>query len=84
MQRSVRFDGLVAVKCDSGFGEDTHFGYLINTENPNGPDYETNSEIEFINSDIISEYHLREMKLIYSEFHFWNNCIEELFYFYIN
>ena len=68
LQRSVKFDGLVAVKCDSGFGEDAHFGYLINTENPNGPDYETKSEIEFNDSDIIEEYQLKDMKLIYYDF----------------
>ena len=70
LQRPVRFDGLIAVKCDSGFGKDAHFGYLINTASLNGPDYETDSEIEFVDSDIAGDYKLREMELIYYKFHF--------------
>ena len=37
-------------------------------KNPNGPDYETKEDIEFYNNDIISEYQLKDMPLMYMYF----------------
>ena len=70
LQRMIKFEDLLVVKCSSGFYNGGHFGSLVDTRFPGGPDYDTENEIEFGDEDIISEYHLREMKLIYSEFHF--------------
>ena len=48
-----------------------HFGYLVDTSNPYGPDYEQNlCEIEFTDEDIIDEYQLKEMMLPYMDFSF--------------
>ncbi len=65
LQRTIKFDGTLAVKCDCCFGEHSHFGKLINTNFVCGPDYETNNEIEFSDCDIISEYQLRQQKIMY-------------------
>ena len=43
IQRMVKFFGLVAVKAESaGILNKMHFGYLVDTSNPYGPDYEQN------------------------------------------
>lgn len=62
--------GLVAAKAESaGILDKIHFGYLVDTSNPYGPDYEQNlCEIEFTDEDIIDEYQLREMILLYMDF----------------
>lgn len=67
LQRDVMFTGKLAVKCSSSFGNGGYFGYLINTsENYN--DIETKNEIEFRENDIISEYQLKGMPLMYMDF----------------
>lgn len=68
LSREVKFIGNLAVKCSSSFGMTAHFGKLVNTENPNGPDYETNEDIEFSDNDIISEYQLKDIPLMYMDF----------------
>ena len=68
IRRLVKFSDTLVVKCDSGFLNDGHFGLLVDTTNPNGPDYDTNNEIEFSDEDIISEYTLKDMPLLYMDF----------------
>lgn len=65
LSREVKFIGNLVVKCDSSFGTSGHFGKLVDTSNPNGPDYETNQDIEFSDNDIISEYQLKDIPLMY-------------------
>jgi len=66
--RKVKFMGNVAIKCGSSFGHDSFFGNLIDTSNPDGPDYETNTDIEFRKNDVISEYEMRDMPIIFTDF----------------
>ncbi len=70
IQRMVKFLGLVAIKAENaGILDKTHYGYLIDTNNPFGPDYESNlCEIEFTDEDIIDEYQLKDMPLMYMDF----------------
>ena len=70
IQRMVKFFGLVAVKAESaGILNKMHFGYLVDTSNPYGPDYEQNlCEIEFTDEDIIDEYQLKEMMFTWRDF----------------
>ena len=68
LSRKVKFIGKLAVKCDSSFEISGHFGKLVDTSNSNGPDYETNQDIEFSDNDIISEYQLKDIPLMYYEF----------------
>lgn len=70
IQRMVKFLGLVAVKAESaGILDKMHYGYLIDTRNPFGPDYENQlCEIEFTDEDIIDEYQLKDMPLMYLDF----------------
>lgn len=68
LSREVKFIGNLAVKCHSSFGISAHFGKLVDTKNPNGPDYETNEDIVFSDNDIISEYQLKDMPLMYMDF----------------
>ena len=68
IQRSVIFQGTLAVKCGSGYGDSGHFGYLIDTSEKFGPDYETKNEIEFSDEDIIGEYNLKNTPLTYMDF----------------
>jgi len=72
IQRMVKFLGLVVVKAENaGISDETHYGYLVDTTNPFGPDYESNlCEITFIDEDIIDEYQLNEMKCPYMDFSF--------------
>ena len=72
LSREVKFIGKLAVKCDSSFEISGHFGKLVDTSNPNGPDYETNQDIEFSDNDIISEYQLKDIPLMYYEFKWIN------------
>ena len=60
------------VKAESaGILDKMHFGYLVDTSSPYGPDYEQNlCEIEFTDDDIIDEYQLKEMMLPYMDFSF--------------
>ena len=68
IQRRVKFSGTLAVKCDSGFFNSGHFGYLIDTAEKFGPDYETKNQIEFSDEDVIGEYELKDMPLTYMVF----------------
>ena len=68
LSRNVKFMGNVAVKCGSSFGYDSFFGNLIDTSNPHGPDYETNTDIVFRKNDVISEYEMKDMPLMYMDF----------------
>lgn len=70
IQRMVKFFGLVVVKAESaGILDKMHFGYLVDTSNPYGPDYEQNlCEIEFADEDIIDEYQLKEMMFTWRDF----------------
>ena len=72
IQRMVKFFGLVVVKAESaGILDKMHFGYLVDTSSPYGPDYEQNlCEIEFTDEDIIDGYQLKEMTLPYMDFSF--------------
>ena len=70
LSREVKFMGTLAVKCSSSFGNNAHFGELIDTSNPYGPDYETNNDIEFSDDDVISEYQLKDIPLMYMDFHY--------------
>jgi len=70
LSREVKFIGNLAVKCDSSFGISAHFGKLVDTRSLNGPDYEINNEIEFEDEDIIKEYTLRDMPIMYMDFLF--------------
>lgn len=70
IQRRVKFSGKLAVKCDSGFFNSGHFGYLIDTSEKFGPDYETNNEIEFGDENVISEYILKDMPITYMDIDF--------------
>ena len=69
IQRRVKFFGLIAVKAENaGISDKIHFGYLIDTSNVVGPDYESNlCEIEFTDNDIIEEYQLKDMPLLYMD-----------------
>jgi len=85
IQRIVKFFGLVVVKAENaGISDFTHFGYLVDTSNPFGPDYESNlCEIKFTDNDILSEYQLKDMPLIYMDFPYIekrqenNKCVYE-------
>ena len=66
--RQIKFMGTLAVKCSSSLGNNAHFGELIDTSNPNGPDYETNNDIVFSDDDVISEYKRKDMPLLYMDF----------------
>ena len=67
IRRKVKFIDNLVVKytsdCDS-----ICFGVLIDTQNLEGPDYETNIDIEFSINDILSEYELRDMPIIFTDF----------------
>jgi hypothetical protein len=70
IQRYVKFLGLVVVKAENaGILDPTHYGYLVDTSNPGGPDYESElCEIEFKDEDILNEYQLKDMPLFYMDF----------------
>ena len=72
IQRMVKFLGLVAVKAENaGIADKIHYGYLVDTTNPFGPDYESDlCEIEFMDEDIMDEYQLKDMPLAYMDFPF--------------
>jgi len=70
ISRLVKFSGTLVVKCDSGFLNDHHFGLLVDTTNSYGPNYDTNNQIEFSDSDVISEYTLLDMPLLYMDFEY--------------
>ena len=67
LQRDVMFYGKLAVKCESAFGYDGYFGSLVNTAEIYD-DLETNNDIEFSEKDIISEYKLSKLPLMYMDF----------------
>ena len=74
IQRRVKFEDLLVVKCGSAFGNNGHLGYIVDTKmHPYGPDYETNSEIEFTDDDIVGEYQLKGIELNYYDFLFNRN-----------
>lgn len=68
LNREVKFLGNLVVKCNSSFGMSAHFGKLVDTKSLNGPDYEIKEDIEFSDNDILSEYQLRDMPLLYMDF----------------
>ena len=72
IQRIVKFEGLLIIKPEkAGIDDIMHYGYLVDTSNPSGPDYESElCEIEFKDEDIISEYQLKNMPLFYMDFPF--------------
>ena len=57
LQRCVKFDSKLVVKCGSSF-KGMHFGNLVDlcVHGPLGVDYDTKHEIEFTDEDIIAEY----------------------------
>ena len=69
LQRSVKFDSKLVVKCGSSFKE-MHFGNLVDlcVHGPFGVDYDTKHEIEFTDEDIISEYEKFQPKPIVDYF----------------
>lgn len=70
IQRAVKFEGLLVVKPEkAGIDDIIHYGYLVDTSNPSGPDYESElCEIEFKDEDILNEYQLKDMPLFYMDF----------------
>ena len=70
IQRVVKFEGLLVVKSENaGINDLIHYGYLVDTNNPSGPDYESDiCEIEFKDEDILNEYQLKDMPLLYMDF----------------
>ena len=64
LQRMIKFEDLLVVKCGSGFYNSGHFGYLVDTNFPGGPDYDTENEIEFSDEDVIFEYDKRDDRII--------------------
>lgn len=70
IQRRVKFEGLLVIKPEkAGIDDIMHYGYLVDTSNPGGPDYESElCEIEFKDEDILNEYQLKDMSLFYMDF----------------
>lgn len=69
LQRSVKFDGILAVKpthrsdpaCDDFKGGGClWFGTLVNVDVNGLHDYDTNNEIEFAAEDVVSEYEFKD------------------------
>ena len=75
IQRVVKFEGLLVVKPErAGVDDIMHYGHLVDTSNPSGPDYESNiCEIEFKDEDILNEYQLKDMPLLYMDFPYIEN-----------
>ena len=69
LQRDVMFKDKVVVKCGSSFGIGGYFGYLVDTSELYN-DMETKNEIVFSEEDVISEYQLSGMPLMYTDFIF--------------
>ena len=69
LQRDVMFNGELAIKCGSSFGIGGYFGCLIDTSELYN-DMETKNEIVFSEEDVISEYQLSSMPLMYMDFIF--------------
>ena len=70
IQRRVKFEGLLVIKPEKAVIDDImHYGYLVDTNNPSEPDYESElCEIEFKDEDILNEYQLKDMPLFYIDF----------------
>ena len=69
IHREVKFIGPVVVECTNHFGETNHFGKLADLSSTgNGPDYMSDVEIEFSDDNIICEYELKQMPLMYMDF----------------
>jgi len=67
LQREVKFSGKLAVKCDSQFEENHHFGMLIDISNIYD-DHITNNEIIFSDDDIIDTYKFFKAPVLYIDF----------------
>ncbi len=61
IQRKVKFADDVIVECTNNFGDAGHFGKLVDAGYTAGPDYVTNTEIEFGDDNVIKEYELKSM-----------------------
>jgi hypothetical protein len=71
LQRNIKFNEPLIIKCGSGFFKTCHFGYLINTGIGNtgiGNDVITDNEIEFSDEDVVSEYFLRVNQINFVDF----------------
>ena len=78
LQRLVKFDGILAVKCENDFISSLggHFGKLINTSEIYD-DIITDNDIIFTDEDIIDKYKLHKALFWYMDFPFnWQKHLE--------
>ena len=75
IQRRVKFEGLLVIKPEKvGIDDIIHYGYLVDISFPSGLDYESElCEIEFKDEDILNEYQLKDMPLLYMDFTYTEN-----------
>ncbi len=82
LKRMIKFVDKLVIKCTAIYNDDMYFGNLINTSEIYD-DLETDNEIEFLEEDIIDEYQLKDMPLIYMDFPYIekkqenNKCVYE-------
>ena len=67
LQRKVKFETRIAIKCSSYIGNGWYFGELVDTSEVY-TEFVTNNEITFNETDIIDTYKLKEMPLLYMDF----------------
>lgn len=67
LQRMIKFVDKLVVKCTATYNNKMYFGNLINTSEVYD-DLETNNEITFCKEDIIGEYKLHLIPLLYIDF----------------
>ena len=67
LQRMIKFVDKLVVKCTATYNDKMYFGNLINTSEVYD-DLETNNEITFCQEDIIGEYKLHLIPLLYIDF----------------
>lgn len=72
LQRMIKFVDKLAVKCTAIYNDKMYFGNLINTSEVYN-DLETNNEITFCQEDIIGEYKLHLIPLLYIDFPYIEN-----------
>ena len=69
LQRNVKFDSKLIVKCTNhyGYNDTGHFGIIL--DNFGMSNYETKNQIQFSDSDIIKEYDYNSnLPLFYMDF----------------
>jgi len=66
LQRNIKFNEPLIIKCGSGFFKTCHFGCLVNTGI--GNDFITDNEIEFSDEDVVSEYFLQVKPINFVDF----------------